>query len=512
MTVKLTEMVAMRDGVRLATDVYLPDHGATLGPIIERTPYGRTHVVRDVALDRMRRHIDDLCAAGFAVVTQDCRGTGDSEGTFTKYVNEADDGLATVAWAERQPWWTHGAILVGVSYGAHAALGAALGAGERVAGLLLDRGGLWSAFHEGIRLNGAFELKQASWALGEAQRAARDDQDRLRELALGSQDLGSWLTRLPWRHGRSPLRFDPQREADLLDLWSRRAFDGFWTQPGLMAEGRVEAIAVAPSLHISSWYDLYASSAAKLFRAMQARPGGDAYLVLGPWTHSGMADTFAGEVEFGPAARIEEAVGTDLLGLRQKWLEYCAFGSEPFSERVLFFVMGGGSGDVIDGRLLHGGGWHTSSCWPPTATTTLTLKLGSRGDLLGEESREDPECFILYEYDPAHPVPTIGGSIGSHPGVFAPGAFDQVERPGVLGCSEPYLPLMARPDVLSFSTGPLGEDLIVAGSPVVTMDFLTSAADTDVAVKLVDHYPPSSDRPDGFAMNGTAPGLVDTRG
>src|SRR4051794_2053334 len=123
--------VAMRDGVRLATDVYGPagkdlDALPPRPVLLERSPY-------DVTRTRFSdgRHADGrpvtpqsvaayFVAAGFVVVRQDCRGRGGSEGEFVKYVNEASDGYDTHAWLAAQPWCDGRIATHGVSYSAHA--------------------------------------------------------------------------------------------------------------------------------------------------------------------------------------------------------------------------------------------------------------------------------------------------------------------------------------------------------------------------------------------------------
>ncbi|RFA06853.1 hypothetical protein B7R21_18005 [Subtercola boreus] len=499
-----TEMVSMSDGIRLATDILIPTSAQIRGTIVERTPYGRKSALHGVAEEQFQQHLEQLCLEGFTVLIQDCRGTGASEGAFVKYLSEADDGLDTLTWAAAQPWYGEGAYLMGVSYSAHAALAAAIAGAPGILGMFLDRGGFWSAFHEGIRLNGAFELKQVSWGLAAAQRAAKEQGDRIRSLALDHQELGQWLQRLPWRPGRSPLRFDRERETDLFTQWDQRSPGSYWEQPSLSSRGKSSLLDPFPTLQVSSWYDIYPVSTTKNFTEMGSRPDGDAYLILGPWTHSGIDQTSAGDVEFGPTATIENAMGVSYFELRQRWFEYCSLPLVPFGPRVTFFLMGGGSGKPVDGgRLLHGGEWLAADQWPPSSTFVSSWALTDSGTLEPRTDSADtnPDTFTTYLYDPKNPVPTIGGGISSYPGVFEAGAFDQRERPGLLGSREPYLPLIARPDVLSFSTDPLTEDLIVAGAPTVRVDFSTTGADTDITVKLVDFYPPSEDHPDGYAMN-----------
>ena len=121
-------------------------------------------------------------------------------------------------------------------------------------------------------------------------------------------------------------------------------------------------------------------------------------------------------------------------------------------------------------------------------------------------SEETPAANVppsRYQFDPDHPVPTIGGNMSSGPGILDPGAYHQAERPDRLGSREPYLPLSSRHDVLVFQTPPLEDDVEVTGPITVNLWISSSAVDTDFTAKLIDVYPPGEDYPDGFDMNIT---------
>lgn len=491
--------VAMRDGTRLATEVFVPLDVPIRGTLVERTPYGRVPQPGPTTTDSYFRYIEHLAAGGFSVVMQDCRGAGDSEGEFTKYVNEADDGSDTYAWILEQPWSNRALYLTGRSYSAHAALAAVVAGAVGVRGMFFDCGGFWSAYHEGVRQGGAFEMKQATWAFDAAKRHAREAGDLRALSALEHQDLTAWIRPVPWQHGQSPLRHLPEDERALLELWEREKYDEYWMQPSLSAKGAIQNFDPFPSLHVTGWYDLYTRSTTRLFEEMSARDGGNAYLIVGPWTHCALEDPVAGDVDFGPEATLTGTTGTDYLGLRTDWFRFCSSGSDGFGPRVRYFLMGGGSGTRVRGRLDHGGQWMTSNSWPPRDVVPREMFLGPRGDL-----RDEPEAsrtHLRYTFDPARPVPTVGGSVGSYAGILSPGAYDQTPDERVFDAEEPFLPLLARPDVLTFQTAPLQQDLSVVGEATLRMDFTTTAPDTDVTVKLLDVYPPSETWPEGFAMN-----------
>jgi hypothetical protein len=98
-------------------------------------------------------------------------------------------------------------------------------------------------------------------------------------------------------------------------------------------------------------------------------------------------------------------------------------------------------------------------------------------------------------------VPTIGGNISSAHGVMMPGAFDQTDRPDVLGCKPPYQPLALRDDVLVFETPLLEKPVEITGPVTASLHVSSSAPDTDFTLKLIDRYPQNLDYPKGYAMN-----------
>ena len=215
-------MVPMRDGVRLATDVYLPlDQGeGTQGHgfpcrypvLLERTPYGKTlpsrserSVANPIPLGRAEV-AGYFTAQGYAFVYQDCRGTHGSEGWFTKYLSEGEDGFDTIEWISQQPWCNGKVGTMGLSYAAHTQVAAACLAPPALAAMFVDSGGFYDAYQGGIRQGGAFELKQATWALRQALISPETEHDPRIKTALEAEmkDILGWFSRLPWRKGHSP--------------------------------------------------------------------------------------------------------------------------------------------------------------------------------------------------------------------------------------------------------------------------------------------------------------------
>jgi len=108
-----------------------------------------------------------------------------------------------------------------------------------------------------------------------------------------------------------------------------------------------------------------------------------------------------------------------------------------------------------------------------------------------------------FPFDPRNPCPTIGGNVFSHHNILLSGAYNQVERKDMFLCQPPYLPLSSRRDVCVFRSAPLTSRLEVTGMPLVHLFIASTAVDTDFTAKFIDEYPPSSDYPQGFAMQIT---------
>lgn len=504
-------MVKMGDGCRLATDVYLGDAGEKPRPVLlERTPYGKRST-RDSDQSRHDQPIplpQEIAAffvdRGYIMIRQDCRGRGSSEGEFVKYLNEGQDGADTISWITAQPWCDGRVLMNGVSYSAHVQTAAAALAPSGLAAMFMDSGGFSSAYEVGMRMGGAFELKQATWAFRHAARSPEATVDPVIASGLTALNVADWFHQTPWRRGSSPLSLAPAYEGYLLDQWAHENFDDYWAQPAIYARGSYDKFPDVPSFHISSWYDPYISSAIENFQQLGDRKSSPAYLLLGPWTHGKRCLSYAGDVDFGPASYFDGNLAPSYLDFRADWMDEVLGRSTTTVQRtaVTYFLMGGGSGKATQlGRLDHGGRWERAATWPPENAQRVTLYCSPDGGLIPEPVSQD--ASITYAFDPSHPVPTIGGQVTSGEPVMRGGAYDQVPSDEIFGASRPHLPLSARPDVLVFRTQPLQEQVGIAGEVTAEIFLSSSAKDTDLTIKLIDEYPPSHDFPQGFAMNLT---------
>ena len=500
-----THRVPMRDGVRLATDVHLPAGPGPFPVILERTPYGREELSRSEITEADRRPLPRpelaafFTAHGYAVVFQDNRGRYGSEGVFVKYLSDGEDGYDTCAWIVEQPWCDGRICTMGLSYAAHtqAALGCLDAPG--VVAQVLDSGGFANSWTGGIRQFGAFELKQATWAFKQAGLSPEAQADPVLKAALAAEDIRDWFTRLPWREGHSPLRHHRDYEAYLFEQWRHGAFDGFWQQLGIWAEGYYDRYVRAECVHMSSWFDPYPRTATSNYMGLKAAGRGGQRLILGPWIHGDRSDRVFGDVDFGPGATVDSWAG-DWRQYRLRHFDAVIHGRPNPEPAVRVFVMGGGSGrKTAEGHLDHGGRWISLDDWPAPAAVPTYFHLHGDGRLDVAPPGAGPEP-LHYDFDPADPVPTIGGNLTSLEPVASGGAWDQVASAEFFGCTPPFLPLAARPDVLVFQTAPLAEAVQVVGPVEAALWISSDAPDTDFTAKLIDVHSASADYPRGYAM------------
>lgn len=505
----LDVMIAMRDGVRLASDVYLPEGEGPFPVLLERTPYGKR---RSNRADRTAAHPRVLSKpeiaaqfvdAGYAYVLQDCRGRYASEGEFTKYLSEGEDGEDTLAWILAQPWCDGRVGSLGLSYGAHVQAALACGNPPGLGAMFLDSGGFSSAYHGGIRQGGAYELKQLTWGHKHALISCENRNNELGAQMLAAQDMRAWMP-VRWRLGLSPLAAMPEFEDYILEQWDNDTFDDFWKQRGIYAAGWYDGFSDVPQVHMSSWYDPYSQTAIDNFTALSKLKASPVKLILGPWTHGQRSVSWSGDVDFGLEATLDGNLADDYVTLRRHWFDRYLRGlpvDDPLASDVTVFQMGGGSGRRnADGRLDHGGRWLRTSRWPLPDTKAMDLFLRVDG-VLADQASGGVNQVLTFSSDPANPVPTIGGAITSGEPIMFAGAFDQRETDDIYGATCPGRALADRDDVLVFRTPALTGDIVIAGSMHLRLFVSCDTPDADIAIKLVDEYPPSEDYPLGYAMN-----------
>ncbi len=449
-----TVSVSMRDGVKLATDVYRDDAVTQVPVVLIRTPYDRT---------KQKGIAERWVKAGYVFVAQDCRGTKASEGVIAPYNNEGQDGFDTIEWVTRQPWSNGRVGMVGGSYVGAVQWQAAV---ESPPGLaVIAPQATWSSFYRNLYLGGAVRLSLISgWLAGNTPKPEgvkpNDMNDALMRLPLSDVDEAiGWP--MPW-----------------LDAYlTHPQPNGFWTRLDLTS--RLPELQL-PALHVVGYYDFFSRESVDNFSIMQKQARDpltrkQQRLVLGPWDHGTIGKSQVAEVDFGTAAALDvSAVQFDWFDRHLK--QDTAAQAKPFPP-VSYFSMG----DNV---------WRDAQQWPPEGVTATSFFLHSDGQANtrkgnGRLSREAPtsdQRSDAFRADPSQPVPACPVTDKRPIKAAVWGPVDQ-------GALED------RDDVLIYSSQPLAEPLTFAGNIEAKLFVSTDRPDADWVVKVVDV------RPDGVAIN-----------
>ncbi|MCF6310843.1 MAG: CocE/NonD family hydrolase [Verrucomicrobiales bacterium] len=490
-------MVPMRDGVKLATDVYLPTKDGKViegkyPVILTRLPYGK---------NGCENYAPFFAKNGYVFVAQDTRGCYKSEGVWHMLSDGGSDGVDTAAWIAEQPWSNGEIGMMGTSYYGGTQHAMAMAKAPQLK-TVIPVDAMCNLGHASMRYGGAFELRFWNWTIAQAGRASRQSKDpgTAAELKEMANIRRAYLAQLPLRRGTTPLKLAPDHEEWLVEGMKNGANDEFWRQNNII--DHPQDYKDIPVYLVGGWYDSWASNTTANYMALTPAIKGPVYLIMGPWIHGRQGSYSHGQVDFGKKAAIASP-----LDWRLQWFDHWLKGKEnavskadPFKSKVRIFVMGQGDGHKTkDGKLFHGGSWRDEQEWPLARTKYTAFHLNSDGGLTKEKPSKENEP-ISFEFDPKNPVPTIGGNISSGGGILISGAYDQRGGKHIWNWQQP-VPLSARNDVLVFQSPILAEDLEVTGEIEVKLWASSSAVDTDFTAKLIDVYPPSKDFPEGFELS-----------
>ncbi|MBL8698582.1 MAG: CocE/NonD family hydrolase [Alphaproteobacteria bacterium] len=528
--VSLDVMVAMRDGVRLATDIYrpaLPNGEPAPGRfpvLLTRTSYDKSNPVMQV--EPVGKH---FARRGYVVAIQDLRGRGNSEGTGDYHhranAREGLDGADTIAWLAAQPWSNGRVGMVGSSHSGCVQNVAALHRPPALKALWVDVAPITAHGWES-RSGGAQRLHMVPALFLHAYDAAeiRDDPVARKAIEDGAMGMREFLQRMPYKRGHTPLAAVPNLEAVLMRYQNFDGLDEWWREEVLDQASKLDRYADVPTVFSSGWYDCFVTEVTWQFAEMAKRSRSPQRLVVGPWNHGGMRGgaSRVAEVEFGAeAAWGYDVYNRERLRWFDRWLKDAPTGVEA-DPPVRLFVMGGGEGGrSAGGHLRHGGRWMSATAWPPREAAPTDFHLTGNGALV-TRATDVRDATVSWTHDPANPVPTIGAAVaaffewapipeGCDPAyisgrarmraILPDGPMHQRERPELLGCKAPYPLLAQRPDVQVFQTAPLAEPIEIAGPASLRLFVSSSAPDTDFVAKLIDVHPPTMDDPEGFQMN-----------
>lgn len=437
-------LVPMRDGAELAALALLPESGGRNPVILLRTPYGRAAALEAWGAVR-------LVTRGYAVVAQDVRGKGESDGVFEPWVNEGRDGFDTIEWIAAQPWSNGKVGMLGGDYLGQAQWAAAALRPPALRALFVLPA-IQDPFFGGAYDCGVPSLSPA-WAYANSGRAPRAlpriDPKRFLELPLGKLDealLGETV----------PL-WDRALERDTQAAWK-----------GLHWPDDLRQVSV-PVMHVMALWD--ADGIGPVLGWTEMRRRTDQWLLLGPWGHGLERDALRGDVRYG------DADWFDLERSIDEWFDAWLKDGEIRRARVSVFVTGANA-------------WREYEDWPPAEARVATYFLhppaepGKPGRL--ESARPAADAVARYAFDPAAPR-----DMGPRASIFA----DTTRVP---------FPLDER-DVLFFQTEPLAEARVVGAPLELGLRISTTAEDADFFALLVDVAP------SGEARALTYPGKLRAR-
>ncbi len=439
LTVQRDLRVPMPDGTILLADRWAPKvRGWGLPVALLRSPYGR----RGLIGTGMAR---PLAERGYQVLMQSVRGTFGSGGTFDPMRQERGDGLATLDWVVKQPWFGGSIVLIGPSYVGYGQWAVADRLPPEVKAMIphVTESALTLEFLRKDGLTLETPLRWGVLVAGQERRGAM-----LRALAQGRRTRRA-LDTLPL--GQADVAAIGHHSAYIQDILAHDADDPRWA--GIDHSSQVAAVTV-PVSSIGGWYDIFLPGQLRDFQALQ-QAGRPARLTVGPWTH----------IDQDPLP-MHEALEFGLAHAR----------GEPPPDRapVRLFVMGQEA-------------WRDFPSWPPPGYQPQRFHLRPGGGLSTEPPGESAPD--RYRYDPADPTPAVGGVLMSRSG----GRVDNTK-------------LEARPDVLSYTTARLDRDLEVIGEVSAEIWFRSSLPHADVFARLCDVDPDGRSRNvcDGLVSRSSA--------
>ena len=483
---KTEVMIAARDGVKLHTEIYAPKHASEALPIVlERTPYGLKDDEKGYST-KLTRYVE-MIPDDYIFVFQDIRGRYGSAGTFVmnrpvrdaknaKAIDEGTDTYDTIDWLVKNVPQNNGRVgLLGISYGGwltvmgmlepHPALKAVSEQASPADMFLGDD------FHH----NGAFRLSYGY----EYSTMMETDKTNFK-FAFDRFDTYDWYLRLgplsnanaKYIHGKLPTWNDFVKHPN---------YDAFWKQQAMAYLLKKPTV---PNLNVAGWWDqedFYGPM--KIYEILEKNDSNHQnYLVAGPWNHGGWAGGPGNSLGLIP-------FGSDTGTYFRQKIEAAWFahwlkdkGELPLKEALLFQT---GSDE-----------WVKFDSWPPKNAETKSLYFREDGKLAFEPPDAPGPAFDSYVSDPAHPVPYRHRPIDmtypdDHPGGWYTWLVQDQRF------------VDKRPDVLSWETEELKEDVTLAGQVTAKLFASTTGTDSDWIVKLIDVYPesyPSNWRLSGYEL------------
>lgn len=449
---QLDLLAPMRDGVRLAMDLVRPEREGPSPVVLIRTPY-------DKVPNRASAQVQDLARRGYVVALQDCRGRFNSDGTFDPYRQESNDGFDTVEWVARQPWCDGSIGMIGGSYVGQTQWLAAAQAPRGLKAIVPTVSPPGHPFVNEPLYGGTVILAMIEWTVAMGRRSFQlpglngvltKHQPYFDARPLAAMDDAGGIS--------SPFYDEWMKHPTYDEFWKSCAYEQYWSR------------ITVPALNLTGWWDMNFLGAPRNFVGMQAN-GATAEarrgqrLVIGPWPHWVNRQRELSGLDFGPHALVD--LNGYTLRFFDRWLKGKADNALDSNARVHVFVIGANQ-------------WWEADQWPLPGTRPTPLYLHSDGNANshrgnGRVSFEKPgnEPADRFVSDPKAPVSSAWS--------LHEGPID--DRPAT-----------DRPDVLCYTSEPLGSAVDVVGPVTAVLYASSSAADCDWHVRLVDVHPDGTAR------------------
>lgn len=488
-------MMPMRDGERLATDIYRPKGNAKVPIVFSRTPYNFNSWVDGELRTRTLETAYEAVQRGYAYVVQNERGRFFSEGEWDILGTPTTDGYDAFEWMSKQSWSNGKIGLIGCSSTAewqmavaslnHPALAAIVaqgfGAGVGRVGDFYEQGNWYRG--------GAQQMLFTAWLYGTQNDKFRptfpkniQQEDLVRVQRF--YDLATEMPKVDWSQALSHLPVQDiiknvHGQVGVYDqMIVRKPNDPAWFKGGLYHDNMPLNV---PGFWFVSWYDVSSGPNLALFNHVRKNPNAaiadNQYLVIAPTLHCAFKrateNTIVGERSMGDARLNYDE-------LTWGWFDMLLKGEQndfkKTTPRVKYFTMGSNT-------------WQSSETWPPqnAVLTNYYLSSGGKANTRNGDgvlvtkvpSSDKPDTFM---YDPSKPVNSFGGNVCCTGNAVTGGSFDQSQ-------------MELRDDILVYTSEPLKEGMEVSGFINATLYLSSDVKDTDVTIKLIDVYP------DGKAYN-----------
>lgn len=489
-------MMPMRDGIRLATDIYRPKGDKKVPIVFSKTPYQFNTWVDGKMTTRTLEEAYNAVSRGYAYVVQNERGRYFSEGEWDILGAPITDGYDAFTWMAAQTWSNGKIGVIGCSSTAewqmavasqnHPALAAIVaqgyGAGIGRVGKFMEQGNWYRG--------GAGQMLFTAWLYGTQndkfkptfpKTVQQKDLQRLQRF----YDMSTEMPRVDWSVGLRHLPLQDiiknvkGQEGVYEDMIRRKPNDPKWFKGGLYHDNMPLN---TPAYWFVSWYDVSSAPNIALFNhvrnsAKDKAIADNQYLVIAPVLHCSYKrateNTVVGERSVGDARLNYDE-------LTWGWFDMLLKGEQnDFKQknpRVRYYTMGSNK-------------WQQSETFPPAGAEMQSFYLSSAGkantrngdgQLLAAPPKENkPDAF---QYDPMNPVPSYGGNVCCTGNAVQGGSFDQST-------------MELRDDILVYTSDELKEGVEITGFIESTLYVSSSGPDTDITIKLIDVYP------DGKAYN-----------